>query len=288
MPTDTSTPHPMEVRCRVRSRMHKLTPAAFELLLSRRAAIFVEDVTDFSFVLGTENRLGDTVSTERFSASAHLSLTSVVMGLSIATFGVFLWEPLPNVGTLYERKDEEGRISVYTLLWPDREQPLPGFDIAEGEVRRALQMYAVLATEHEQNVRIEYLKGLMHLELKNGDVTFYRDAFSNFYRSLEWLVVQRMREGRRPSNELETYRSVLKEAGIAPEGIEEFEGLYRIRCEQVGHAQKPQRHVSRDDALKMKALADLLFNRVYGRVTADEARSRFLAALPDIKKPPAA
>ena len=135
-------------------------------------------------------------------------------------------------------------------------------DITEDEILRALLLFSIIVKEKELIIRDEYIKGLLHLSFNFFDIDFYRESFGNFYRSFETIVTRKILKQRKLSNEKEQMQEVvLKYCGS--QIAEDFSNLYRLRSEQIMHAQKSQRSVEYDNVIKIKVVVDGILNQLY-------------------------
>jgi hypothetical protein len=107
------------------------------------------------------------------------------------------------------------------------------------------------------------LKGLIHLSLNYPGTHFEKDAFSNFYRTFEHLVTNRLLGKKKLKNELKEMSAVLSTLGLSSELLEEFRKLYVIRGSQAMHSQHIPELTSREDTMKMKVFTDVVIYKVY-------------------------
>jgi hypothetical protein len=126
-----------------------------------------------------------------------------------------------------------------------------------------LWLYGALANEKTDELVSEYLKGLIHLSLNYPGTHFEKDAFSNFYRTFEHLVTNRLLGKKKLKNELKEMSAVLSTLGLSSELLEEFRKLYVIRGSQAMHSQHIPELTSREDTMKMKVFTDVVIYKVY-------------------------
>ena len=138
-------------------------------------------------------------------------------------------------------------------------------------------IYGSILREEDQSFRREYLKGIIHSDIGFADLSFYREAFANFYRSFELFVTSRILKKTKLKNELKAIQDALLSLGLPHEMCDEFQTLYRLRSEQVMHAQRLPREIESEDVLKIKVFADYVLYKYY-RSKAEEWREAYHAS----------
>jgi hypothetical protein len=124
-------------------------------------------------------------------------------------------------------------------------------------------IFGSLCREGDQTFRREYLKGIAHINAGFGDLSFHREAFGNFYRALEYFVTARVLKKSNLPNELRDIKEGLRKVGMRPELVDEFTSLYKIRSEQIMHAQKTPKEIDFDDVIKMKVFSDYALHKYF-------------------------
>jgi hypothetical protein len=136
-------------------------------------------------------------------------------------------------------------------------------DITEGLVWRALQLFLAMGSEKDDAFRKEYIKGLYNFHLRFLDIQFANEAFSNFYRAFEYFCTRKMLNARKLSNEKQELRGVLLDFGYSEEIVNDFDILYRIRCNQAMHSQKGLETVDIEAVTKLKIFLDSIMHKYY-------------------------
>lgn len=247
--------------CVIHSHSHFLEDKAFAVLMREEAATQVTKVTKAQIEATIKATKENFRTIEDFFPTAHLIASNFIMSLNIASLGHFTWVAGNQLYPTYDVDpiDKSKRIVLSAEpTFPSEERYL-----TESEVRQAAIIYGSILREIDQNIRQEYVKGILHLGLSFGDINFNKEAFGNFYRSFEYFVTRKILQVKKLKNEEKELTKAIKSAGLSKEVVEEFNGLYRIRSEQVMHAQRPQVEITQDDVLKMKVFTDFLLHRHY-------------------------
>lgn len=261
-----------QLACPITSYSHRLNSNALKLLQSGNAFIGVSDVTEHSFFARVMN-LQKTDSLDKFMATAQQSVSYLLMVFNLGTLGHFIWSR--NEQDIYPQfsiVDPTDNTAIKMLKHsPNKMFPVEELrDLTEEELRRTALLFIAIAKDPIKQVAQEYLKGVYHLSLEIFEMRFDREAFANFYRSLEFFITDRVLKVRKLDNEVQDIKRGIREIGLGEVLAEEFEDLYRTRSEQVMHAQREQVNLDRDSVLKMKMIADAVMNKVYEPIWRDE------------------
>lgn len=256
---------PYRIYCPVKSLSHHITPEAFTLLTKGKTNITVDEIHDTSFSIVSINDTEEVKSLNHFVTVGHLCISCFLMSLNVASVGCFIWVKHPkHTFPLYTVFDPtRNQLSEITAAYSPLKFPCELTELTEPDVRRAALMYGALARERQDHVREEYIKGLYHLSLNMYNIDFHKDAFSNFYRSFEYLATDRILKVEKLKNELKQFKSVIKSIGLDDDAQEEFNYLYKVRSEQIMHAQREQKQINIDDVFKMKTFLDAVLFAVY-------------------------
>ncbi len=142
-------------------------------------------------------------------------------------------------------------------------------ELKEGEVRKSVNICGAILNEDEQYFRREYLKGIIHLDAGYADLVFFREAFANFYRSFEYFITAKILKEKKLKNEARELQEGIRSLGLSEDFCKEFLDLYKIRSEQVMHAQQVPKEIDADDVLKIKSFTDYALHKYY-QSKADE------------------
>jgi hypothetical protein len=230
-----------------------------------KTSLAISDVQDRSFLVTLTNDIEEVRTVGHFVATAHNAISALVMAINVASLGHFTWASKstlysPYVLTDPTASDSTARVSIRAVQSASK---VAIRKITEEEVRRTALLFIALAKERDDNVRAEYIKGIIHLGLDVYGMSFYKDAFANFYRSLEFLVTERILKVKNLANEQRDIQNALDSLGFSRDIVDEFGSLYRLRCGQVMHAQKKQTEIQVDDAHKMKVILDAVLFKLY-------------------------
>lgn len=255
------------VSCVLESHSHNLSESAFSILMGNDNLSQVRKVDSRYLELITRADKKYFATADEFYLHAHAVASIYLMALNIASFGHFTWANGTQQSPVYGIEHEDNSRSEIVFL-PEIKYPLDKVDISENEVKVALKLAGALLKEEDQSIRMEYIKGIIHLGTIFGDVDFYKESFSNFYRLFEYLVTKRILNKKKLVNERKELRSIIL-GELGNESAEEFDNLYRLRSEQVMHAQKKQVKILLDDLLKMKCMLDCILFRYYSKIADD-------------------
>lgn len=255
----------MNIELDIQSYSHRFQDGCF--------AFFNDNPTGLRIVQGSESTItlvveGDTLEelgSDNGVYHSHIEATLFLIALNIASLGYFTWKETPSLPPTYIMDDSNlCRPKKKIALFQERNfNFIIDKILTKKEVERAVIILGALYRDSDHNSRVEYLKGLLHLGASHFDVTFYREAFGNFYRCVESFVTQRILKVKKLSNEAKDFERALKNIGGDTELLNLFKKVYKIRSNQVAHAQKKQIEFNFDDVLKAKAFADLVMHRVY-------------------------
>lgn len=251
------------VSCVFESHSHNLSESAFSILMSddNLSKVRRVDKRYVELLIRAEKEYFD--NPDKFYLHAHGVASNFLMALNVACLGHFTWANATQLSPVYEIENEGNPEGNKILFLPRRKYPIDTIDITEKEVRNALILSGALLGEEDQNIRREYVRGIVHLGLVFGDVNFDKEAFSNFYRLFEYLTTKRIKKKQKLSNELKELKAVIIDSGLSGEVADEFKKLYQLRSEQVMHAQQEQVSVLLDDVLKMKKFLDFVLFKYY-------------------------
>lgn len=195
------------------------------------------------------------------------ALARFMMGLNIASLGLFDW-------------DLKFQHPPYFVITNDQDEPIahvatnvhsdsfsfyePKLVLATGSLVRATQIMRAMIHEPEDHVFTEYMKGIYHFGLRVYGFTFRKEAFANFYRSLEYFVTNRILNVRRLDNEVRRFHEAFERIGL-PDSIKQMfrEETYPLICAQVMHAQGRQKEILWEDVAKLKMVCDATMQQVY-------------------------
>lgn len=253
----------------IESHSHILNETAFKLLMSEESLTRVLNVTEdrlkIEVIMTKEMK---ETSRDYFGYAFGVS-SSFLVALNIAALGHFSWTNINSIFWQCEHvgptgKSEQVFMNSKSISFPTEKRLL-----TDNEVRNTVIIAASLMKNGNQDFRREYLKGIVHLGLGGGDLTFGREAFANFYRAFEYFVTSRILLKKKLANELKDLREGIRRMGLPEEFSDEFVNLYKIRSEQVMHAQKIFKDMDIDDVIKIKVFTDYALHKYY-RSKADE------------------
>jgi cob(I)alamin adenosyltransferase len=197
------------------------------------------------------------------------------MALNIAALGYFTWLSGNRMFWHCDHTGPDGKVEQILMHAENKFFPVAQKTaLSENEVRNSMIIYGSILREEDQSFRREYLKGIVHLDVGFADLTFHREAFANFYRSLELFVTARVLKKAKLRNELKEIQDALFSLGLSKEMCEEFRVLYKMRSEQVMHAQQLPTEIGSEDVLKIKVFADYVLHKYY-RSKAEEWREAY-------------
>jgi hypothetical protein len=247
----------------IKSHSHILDESAFSILMSEESITRVFNVTPDSFkvaVIMTEGMKKE--NTDYFGYAFGVS-ASFLVALNIAALGHFTWTVGNRMFWHCEHIGSSGKIENIFINSKDVSFPVEKREITENEVRNTMLILASILRDADQTFRQEYLKGIIHLGAGFGDIVFIREAFANFYRSLEYFITTRVLKKKKLTNEMKELKEGMRLLGLSEELSEEFTSLYKVRSEQVMHAQREPNEIDMDDVLKIKVLTDYALHTYY-------------------------
>jgi len=200
---------------------------------------------------------------------AFMVSSSFLMALNIAALGHFTWTVGNSMFWYCEHIGPSGKMDKVFMKSKDVSFSVEKRKLTEGEIRNSIIILGSLLYETDQTFRQEYLKGITHLSAGFGDLVFYREAFANFYRSFEYFITKRVMKKSKLTNEVKDIQEGIHLLGLSDEFCEEFINLYKIRSEQVMHAQREPKEMDTDDVLKIKVFTDYVLHKYY-RSQGDE------------------
>lgn len=264
----------MLTSCSIISYTHLLNEDAFKFLEHPQVAIKAKNIEKDRFILVWDTTNRPDLQSEYEWFHAHITFSSFLAALNIATLGIFSWSEGLNVGPIYGQYDPETNKSQLITLNQDHRQEVEEKKyLTDLDIENTIILFRLLAQEEESFSRSEYLKGIIHLRISHYDINFHREAFSNFYRSFEYFVTQKVLKITKLKNELKEMQGVLSAYGVKGDLLDEFKEMYKLRSSQIMHAQNEQVAITYDDAKKIKAYADLLMHSYY-RNEAEEIRQK--------------
>lgn len=259
--------------CIIQSHSHFLDDKAFAVLMRDEAATQVTKVTKTQIEATIKAEKAHFRTIEDFFPTAHLIASNFIMSLNVASLGHFTWVAGNQLYPTYDVDpiDKSRKIVLSSeTRFPSEERYL-----TESEVRQAAIIYGSILRESDQNIRQEYVKGILHMGLSFADINFNKEAFGNFYRSFEYFVTRKLLKVKKLKNEVKELAKAIKAAGLSEEFVDEFNGLYKIRSEQVMHAQRHQVEITQDDVVKMKVFVDYLLHRYYTTIANKWLEGRY-------------
>lgn len=258
------------VSCIIESHSHKLSEEAFALLMTDKTLTKVRKVDEKYIDLVLRAEKSYFKNPKNFYLHAHVVASNFVMALNIASLGHFTWVHGTQLSPVYEMEHLGATVQDKQIVFlQKRKYPLEVIEISKKEVKNALILAGALLKEIDQNIRREYIKGIIHLGMMFGDMEFDKEAFSNFYRLFEYVSTHKILGKKKLKNELKELMSVIVASGMQKDVADDFKGLYKIRSEQVMHAQQYQEKISIDEVLKIKVYLDFVLHKYY-RKLADE------------------
>jgi hypothetical protein len=247
----------------IKSHSHILDESAFSILTSEQSLAQVFDVTKESFkvaVIMTEEMKKE--NSDYFGYAFTVS-ASFLVALNIAALGHFTWTVGNRMFWHCEHIGPSGKIENIFLNSKDVPFPVEKIVLTGIEVRNSMKICASLLFETDQTFRQEYLKGIMHLSAGFGDLSFSREAFANFYRAFEYFITTRVLKKTKLTNEVKDLKEGICSLGLSDEFCDEFTSLYKVRSEQVMHAQREPKEMDMDDVLKIKVFTDYALHTYY-------------------------
>ena len=204
----------MLTSCQIVSSTHSLNKDAFKFLENPQVAIKAKHIEEDRFVLvwATSNRPDLQPEYEWFHA--HIIFSSFLAALNMATLGIFSWGDGLNVGPIYGQYEPDTGTSQLITLNQDHQQIIEQkIPLTDRDIENTIILFRPISKEEESFSRSEYLKGIIHLSINHFEINFHREAFSNFYRSFEYFVTQKILKTRKLKNELKQMQLVLSQYG---------------------------------------------------------------------------
>lgn len=268
MPNNDEKINAFQIVCVIRSHSHKLNSEAFKLFMTGGSNIAVRDVKEETLMLAIENRYTDSV--EHFVLIAHNIFLHFIMALNIATLGHFTWDSSSLILLFYmiENPKYPNRRTIVSMPPIGLKSDVIS-QITEKEIKQTALLFDAICKDAEDDIKKEYIKGILHLSFGFFELDFHKEAFANFYRVFENVATQRILKARKLSNELRELQDVIRSNGFGDDIAEEFGLLYKLRCDQVMHAQKKQSDIDIDNALKMKTILDGVLHNLYRPIWED-------------------
>lgn len=270
----------MKIAFDIRSRSHRIGDDCFDFFAKNKTGLEITRLSDATFTLSIDTSTFKNFGSDNPLFHAHWSATCLLISLNIATVGCFSWNVPPSFHPIY-RVLESSTTEFQNLISWEQQPPATLFELRELtdlDMENAVIIFGSLIKDHDSNSRIEYLKGLLHIDAAHVDVSFYREAFGNFYRCVEAFITQRVLQVKQLSSEVKDIQRGLKMIGAGDDVLlVAFKEIYTIRSNQFAHAQKLQLPFKFDDVLKAKAFADLVMHKYY-RVQAEKWRGETFGA----------
>ena len=266
----------MYITCHIESFSHQLRAEAFEFFASEAAGLRISSVTDRSFALTVSGVNLSSMGSKHVLHHAHLVVSNFLIALNIASLGYFTWAQRPLTHPVYQvQRDASEKEAEFVAITSLRSREYTDLRVlSDLEVENAIIIFGMLTREISQKVREEYVKGLIHFGLDFADVSFFREAFWNFFRSFEYFVTKHVLGQKRLNNEMKDMQRALSMLGAGPELNDALKEVYSLRSSQVAHAQAEQADITQDDVIKAKTFADLVMYKTY-RNKAEELRSSY-------------
>jgi hypothetical protein len=253
----------------MKSHSHTLDKSAFSVLMSEQSLMRVFDVRQDRFkveVIMTEEMKK---TNKDYFGYAFAVSSSFLVALNIAALGHFIWTVGDRMFWHCEHIGPSGKAEQVFMNSKDPIFPAEKRGLTEGEVRNSIIICGALMRDTDQTFRKEYLKGIIHISPGFADISFNREAFANFYRAFEYFITSRVLGKKKLGNELRDLSKGIRSLGLSDEVCKELPNLYKIRSEQVMHAQKGPKDIDIDDVIKIKVFTDYALHRYY-RKKADQ------------------
>lgn len=131
-------------------------------------------------------------------------------------------------------------------------------------VWRSLKIVIALMKEKDDIFISEYIKGIFGLHNSLFDINFKNESFSSFYKAFEYFCTKRILKVKTLTNEKKQLKGVLTDFGFEDEVTNDFDEIYRIRCNDIMHAQKGLNEgVNSDILLRLKIFLDSILHKHY-------------------------
>ncbi len=264
--------------CVLQSHSHNLNRKAFKHLMNDASQAQVTYITQRQIEVTFKSPKRLFSNLDEFYPKAHLMASNFVMAINIASLGHFTWLDGNHLFPTYHHPQSKTKETRKNIIYTtQRNYPSDILKITEKQVKNTAHIYGALLYEEDQYIRKEYVKGIIHFGLSFQDINFDKDAFANFYRLLEYFVTKRILKQSKLKNELKEFEKALSNLGLAKEFTDEFANLYKLRSEQVMHAQKDQINIDMDDVIKIKVLLDYTLHKHYIKI-ADQGLEEIRSA----------
>jgi hypothetical protein len=261
--------------CILESHSHDLNEDAFSLLKNRESQAQVTNISGRQIEITFKSPKELHKDIYEFYPKAHLMASNFVVAINIATLGHFTWlngnQLFP---TYHSKRTKEKKTRNNIIFTSTRKYPLDSKQISENEVRNTAIIYGTLLRERDHYIRQEYIKGIIHMGLSFHDVRFDKDAFANFYRLFEHFVTKKILKTDKLKNELKQFKKVISDLGMGSEITDEFGNIYKLRSDQIMHAQRDQVEIDPDDVIKIKAYLDFALHKHYRKIAGEWLEKR--------------
>ena len=261
------------IRTKIISHYYNLTNDAFELFQTDDLLLRISDVDERSFLISCYKSENDS-SLEFFYGKCHDIISYFLVSINVATLGNFSWDFQFVSAAPYLLIDYDQNASNFLYNKPNqyihKEKYL---DINNELVWRTMQLFLSLGRERDDSLKREYIKGLYNFHHGFFDIEFNNEAFSNFYKAFEFFCTTKLLKTKKLSNEKKQLRSVLSGLGFRNEILEEFDSLYKIRCEQAMHAQRGLKSIDKETVAKLKVFLDSVMHKYYQPLWKHEVKN---------------
>lgn len=134
---------------------------------------------------------------------AYFVSASFLMALNIASSGYFSW--LSGNQLFWHCEHFEPEKDNKHIFFSAKPNTFSGIrrKLNAKEIKDVMMLFSSLMKDQNQHFRKEYLKGIVHLSLNFGDLSFSEEAFTNFYRSFELFISSQILGKERLCNEFE-------------------------------------------------------------------------------------
>ena len=258
----------MQLASEIITKSHSLEPNCFSFFDRHDVGLKIVITSQTTFILKLDTERFTQLGSSDPLFHTHVSASSFLVALCIASIGFFTWRNGPTFHPMYTVTGKNGIDSSEEVML-SQESDGPTYEelrpLTEQVVERCMLVYGALMREKQQVWRMEYLKGILHCTAAHMDIDFYRDAFMNFYRCSEFFATRRVLGLKRLTNEVKQIRQALIAVGADDELSDMFTSVYAIRSAQAAHAQNEPKALTFDDVLKAKTFADLLMAKTYAR-----------------------
>ena len=251
------------IRTKIISHYHKLTEQAFEVFQADDLLLRISDVEERSFLISCYKAENDS-SLELFYGKCHDIISYFLVAINVATLGNFSWDFQFISAAPYILIDYEKNISSFLYNKPNQYSHKEEYlDINKNLIWRTFQLFLSLGNEKDDTLKKEYIKGLYNFHHGFFDIEFNNEAFSNFYKAFEFFCTTKILKTNKLSNEKKQLRDVLSNIGLRNKILEEFDSIYKIRCEQAMHAQRGLKSIDKHSVSKLKVFLDSVMHKYY-------------------------